>query len=204
MLRAKRAQLTTMAGRSYPIAGHVVYFPHAAYGVQLSFMSKVIQTLDSSGNALLEAPTGCGKTLSLLCGALAWQKKYKETLRQQQEAEMAARGEQAAAQPGAPPSKGGDKPIKGCVAHGLLNNFMFNMSGVMHYDVMQLQTTFVGLMQGMATVLLHPQSIVTACLLPLNVLFRFDNSSINQGNTSSSAAQQRPTCHKRWRPAHPR
>lgn len=33
-------------------------FPHQAYGVQLSFMSKVIAALEGGHNALLEAPTG--------------------------------------------------------------------------------------------------------------------------------------------------
>lgn len=59
----------------YKIAGHDVEFPHQAYGVQLSFMDKVLRTLENEGNALLEAPTGSGKTLSLLCSALAWQRR---------------------------------------------------------------------------------------------------------------------------------
>jgi len=62
----------------YTVAGHTVRFPHNAYGVQLSFMCKVLQTLQAEKNALLEAPTGSGKTLSLLCSTLAWQEKLKE------------------------------------------------------------------------------------------------------------------------------
>ncbi len=42
----------------YTIGGCQVHFPHQAYGVQLSFMSKVIAALEGGHNALLEAPTG--------------------------------------------------------------------------------------------------------------------------------------------------
>ena len=62
---------------NYKIAAYDVEFPHKAYGVQLGFMEKVLKALDSQSNALLEAPTGSGKTLSLLCAALAWQRQQK-------------------------------------------------------------------------------------------------------------------------------
>ncbi|KAL2895246.1 Fanconi anemia group J protein-like protein [Bienertia sinuspersici] len=63
----------------YHIRGIPVEFPFKPYGSQLAFMGRVISTLDraqSDGHchALLESPTGTGKSLSLLCSALAWQR----------------------------------------------------------------------------------------------------------------------------------
>lgn len=54
------------------IDGIPVEFPHAAYPCQLTFMEHVLRALKNRENALLESPTGTGKTLSLLCAALAW------------------------------------------------------------------------------------------------------------------------------------
>ncbi|EPS71822.1 hypothetical protein M569_02937, partial [Genlisea aurea] len=64
------------------IGGIPVEFPFQPYGTQLAFMNRVISTLDRSQKeghcyALLESPTGTGKTLSLLCSALAWQQNQK-------------------------------------------------------------------------------------------------------------------------------
>jgi hypothetical protein len=41
-------------------------------------MSRLISAIQNRSNALLEATTGCGKTLALLCWALAWQAKAKK------------------------------------------------------------------------------------------------------------------------------
>jgi regulator of telomere elongation helicase 1 len=51
-----------------------VDFPYEAYSSQLLYMEKVIQCLQEGSNGLLESPTGTGKTLSLLCAALAWRR----------------------------------------------------------------------------------------------------------------------------------
>ncbi|KAF2310235.1 hypothetical protein GH714_007353 [Hevea brasiliensis] len=66
----------------YHIGGIQVEFPYQPYGTQLAFMGRVISTLDRAQrdghcHALLESPTGTGKSLSLLCSTLSWQQNYK-------------------------------------------------------------------------------------------------------------------------------
>lgn len=50
-----------------------VEFPKDPYACQVDYMQKVLQAITEGHNALLESPTGTGKTLSLLCSTLAWQ-----------------------------------------------------------------------------------------------------------------------------------
>lgn len=59
------------------IGGYSVRFPFTPYPSQLLMMDRLIRGLKQSEHALLESPTGTGKTLSLLCAALAWQEKEK-------------------------------------------------------------------------------------------------------------------------------
>ncbi|XP_075992983.1 regulator of telomere elongation helicase 1 homolog [Anticarsia gemmatalis] len=54
------------------ICGIPVTFPFEPYEVQKAYMERVIESLQNNSNALLESPTGTGKTLSLLCSSLAW------------------------------------------------------------------------------------------------------------------------------------
>lgn len=69
-----------------PINGVTIDFPYTPYGPQIRYMSRVIDALRAGHNALLESPTGTGKTLCLLCAALAWRSSYVAAL----QARMAA------------------------------------------------------------------------------------------------------------------
>ncbi|OTF75449.1 regulator of telomere elongation helicase 1-like protein, partial [Euroglyphus maynei] len=59
------------------INGITVIFPFKPYDIQIDYMNAVIKALNNRQNALLESPTGTGKTLSLLCSTLAWLENQK-------------------------------------------------------------------------------------------------------------------------------
>ncbi|VAH77260.1 unnamed protein product [Triticum turgidum subsp. durum] len=65
----------------YRIRGVDVDFPYDAYDCQITYMDRVLQSLQQGNNALLESPTGTGKTLCLLCSTLAWRRTFGEFLR---------------------------------------------------------------------------------------------------------------------------
>lgn len=74
--RSPRAYLLFPKMPYYNIRGITINFPFEAYDVQKVFMEKVIYSLQSKQNGLLESPTGTGKTLTLLCAALAWREAW--------------------------------------------------------------------------------------------------------------------------------
>jgi len=56
-----------------------IKFPYNyIYEPQKEYMKKVIETIKDGKNALLQSPTGTGKTMSLLCATMAWLKKFQE------------------------------------------------------------------------------------------------------------------------------
>ncbi|KAG1951787.1 Fanconi anemia group J protein [Pimephales promelas] len=57
----------------YTIGGVKINFPCKAYPSQLAMMNSIIRGLNQGKHCLLESPTGSGKSLALLCSALAWQ-----------------------------------------------------------------------------------------------------------------------------------
>ncbi|KAF1333955.1 Regulator of telomere elongation helicase 1-like isoform x2, partial [Globisporangium splendens] len=63
------------------ICGIPVEFPFPPYDSQLIYMEKVILSLSSKQNAILESPTGTGKTLCLLCATLAWRRHFEKNLK---------------------------------------------------------------------------------------------------------------------------
>ncbi|KAF3778451.1 ATP-dependent DNA helicase [Nymphaea thermarum] len=64
---------------SYKIRGVDVEFPFDAYDSQLVYMESVIRSLQEGCNALLESPTGTGKTLCLICASLAWRQSLSSS-----------------------------------------------------------------------------------------------------------------------------
>ena len=64
---------------TYPINGIKVKFPFKPYPSQIGMMDRVIRALDGDKqHALLESPTGSGKTMALLCGVLSWMEEQKK------------------------------------------------------------------------------------------------------------------------------
>lgn len=64
---------------TYPINGIKVKFPFKPYPSQIGMMDRVIRALDGNKqHALLESPTGSGKTMALLCGVLSWMEEQRK------------------------------------------------------------------------------------------------------------------------------
>ncbi|KAI9270400.1 hypothetical protein BDA99DRAFT_501656 [Phascolomyces articulosus] len=83
--------------KTYPMSGIPVEFPFQPYPAQIQMMSKIVKALKEKKNALLESPTGSGKSLAILCASLAWseyerkqQLEEAEKVRLEKEAEVAA------------------------------------------------------------------------------------------------------------------
>ncbi|CAH0480491.1 unnamed protein product [Peronospora belbahrii] len=64
------------------IGGIPVDFPFIPYNSQIIYMEKVMLALTLKQNAILESPTGTGKTLCLLCATLAWRQHRQKILSQ--------------------------------------------------------------------------------------------------------------------------
>ncbi|XP_037282590.2 ATP-dependent DNA helicase DDX11 [Rhipicephalus microplus] len=65
------------------------HFPFEPYPVQRAFMKALFTALSESKVGIFESPTGTGKSLSILCGALAWLNEYKASKKCSMETELA-------------------------------------------------------------------------------------------------------------------
>ncbi|KAJ2796528.1 ATP-dependent DNA helicase chl1, partial [Coemansia furcata] len=62
-----------------PQAASDFSFPIATpYSIQLDFMQRLFETIEKREFAIFESPTGTGKSLSIICGALTWLKHDSE------------------------------------------------------------------------------------------------------------------------------
>jgi Rad3-related DNA helicase len=62
----------------FNISGYKVKFPvgKRPFPSQFSVMGQTLRALHTQQNALLESPTGTGKTLALLCSSISWQQHH--------------------------------------------------------------------------------------------------------------------------------
>ncbi|XP_030893265.1 ATP-dependent DNA helicase DDX11 isoform X2 [Leptonychotes weddellii] len=75
-----------MANKTQEVGGIHFPFPFTPYSIQKDFMAELYRVLEAGKIGIFESPTGTGKSLSLICGALSWlrdfeQKKHQEEAR---------------------------------------------------------------------------------------------------------------------------
>ena len=99
----KRMPIGPSQATAIEIKGTTIHFPFLPYKCQEQYMEKVLDALNNSENALLESPTGTGKTLCLLCSTLAWQRDQGRILVQATQEIPIATG---------PPCKGSQSSLK--------------------------------------------------------------------------------------------
>ncbi|KAG3204437.1 ATP-dependent DNA helicase [Phytophthora cactorum] len=61
-----------------PMDGAFFSFPYKPYSIQLDLMRQIWATLENGHCGIFESPTGTGKSISLICGALTWLTKHTD------------------------------------------------------------------------------------------------------------------------------
>ncbi|KAF1784083.1 P-loop containing nucleoside triphosphate hydrolase [Phytophthora cactorum] len=61
-----------------PMDGAFFSFPYEPYSIQLDLMRQIWVTLENGHCGIFESPTGTGKSISLICGALTWLTKHTD------------------------------------------------------------------------------------------------------------------------------
>lgn len=82
----KQRNPRTMSNKTQEIGDIHFPFPFTPYSIQKDFMAELYRVLEAGKIGIFESPTGTGKSLSVICGALSWlrdfeQKKHQEEAR---------------------------------------------------------------------------------------------------------------------------
>ncbi|XP_019566842.2 ATP-dependent DNA helicase DDX11 isoform X4 [Rhinolophus sinicus] len=73
-----------MANKTQEVGGIHFPFPFTPYSIQKDFMAELYQVLEAGKIGIFESPTGTGKSLSLICGALSWLRDFEQKKRQEE------------------------------------------------------------------------------------------------------------------------
>uniref|UniRef100_A0A8C3B151 ATP-dependent DNA helicase DDX11 n=1 Tax=Cairina moschata TaxID=8855 RepID=A0A8C3B151_CAIMO len=99
------------AGGGAPRSPSPFPFPFRPYPIQERFMAALYAALQAGQVGIFESPTGTGKSLSLICGALSWLRDFEEKKKQEEARLLALEDKEekqplASDEPGQPDSKG--------------------------------------------------------------------------------------------------
>uniref|UniRef100_A0A8C5L055 ATP-dependent DNA helicase DDX11 n=1 Tax=Jaculus jaculus TaxID=51337 RepID=A0A8C5L055_JACJA len=67
-----------MSNEGQEVGGIHFPFPFPPYSIQKKFMAELYQVLEAGKIGIFESPTGTGKSLSLICGALSWLRDFEQ------------------------------------------------------------------------------------------------------------------------------
>ncbi|KAM9672544.1 LOW QUALITY PROTEIN: ATP-dependent DNA helicase DDX11 [Trichechus inunguis] len=73
-----------MADKTQEVGDIQFPFPYTPYSIQKDFMAELYQVLEAGKVGIFESPTGTGKSLSLICGALSWLRDFEQKKRQEE------------------------------------------------------------------------------------------------------------------------
>ncbi|XP_049738125.1 ATP-dependent DNA helicase DDX11 isoform X2 [Elephas maximus indicus] len=73
-----------MANKTQDVGGIKFPFPYTPYSIQKDFMTELYKVLEAGKIGIFESPTGTGKSLSLICGALSWLRDFEQKKRQEE------------------------------------------------------------------------------------------------------------------------
>jgi Rad3-related DNA helicase len=62
----------------FVVAGTKIRFPYKAYKTQFALIDRALHAVQQKTNALLESPTGTGKTMAILAAVLSWQQTQEQ------------------------------------------------------------------------------------------------------------------------------
>ncbi|XP_032500262.1 ATP-dependent DNA helicase DDX11 isoform X1 [Phocoena sinus] len=74
-----------MADKTEEAGGVHFPFPFTPYAIQKDFMAALYQVLEAGKIGIFESPTGTGKSLSLICGALSWLRDFEQKKQEEEE-----------------------------------------------------------------------------------------------------------------------